>query len=149
MIALNGMALDLSTPYGRMIATVLAGTAEFERCPTCMVLFVIGADLQPQPDHMLDEALFNAAINANQEIKEWTLQTLEILRVRGAAERKAECAVAREWLIACGGSNLVDDLATLDAYSSSFDEKGFTNATHTVRLRASSILHQMSWGTRH
>jgi DNA invertase Pin-like site-specific DNA recombinase len=31
MIALNGMAFDLSTPHGRMIATVLAGIAEFER----------------------------------------------------------------------------------------------------------------------
>jgi putative DNA-invertase from lambdoid prophage Rac len=31
VIALNGMAFDLSTPHGRMIATVLAGIAEFER----------------------------------------------------------------------------------------------------------------------
>ncbi len=31
LIALNGMAFDLSTPHGRMIATVLAGIAEFER----------------------------------------------------------------------------------------------------------------------
>jgi putative DNA-invertase from lambdoid prophage Rac len=30
VIALNGMAFDLSTPHGRMIATVLAGIAEFE-----------------------------------------------------------------------------------------------------------------------
>ena len=30
-IALNGMAFDLSTPHGRMIATMLAGIAEFER----------------------------------------------------------------------------------------------------------------------
>jgi putative DNA-invertase from lambdoid prophage Rac len=28
VIALNGMALDLSTPHGRMIATVLAGIAD-------------------------------------------------------------------------------------------------------------------------
>src|SRR3954447_6529318 len=28
---LNGMAFDLSTPHGRMMATVLAGLAEFER----------------------------------------------------------------------------------------------------------------------
>jgi putative DNA-invertase from lambdoid prophage Rac len=33
VIALNGMAFDLSTPHGRMIATVLAGIAEFEREP--------------------------------------------------------------------------------------------------------------------
>jgi putative DNA-invertase from lambdoid prophage Rac len=31
VIALNGMAFDLSTPHARMIATVLAGIAEFER----------------------------------------------------------------------------------------------------------------------
>ena len=31
VIALNGMMFDLSTSHGRMIATVLAGIAEFER----------------------------------------------------------------------------------------------------------------------
>jgi putative DNA-invertase from lambdoid prophage Rac len=31
VIALNGMAFDLATPHGRMIAIVLAGIAEFER----------------------------------------------------------------------------------------------------------------------
>ena len=31
LVALNGMAFDLSTPHGRMMATVLAGVAEFER----------------------------------------------------------------------------------------------------------------------
>ena len=31
VIALNGMAFDLATPHGRMVATVLAGIAEFER----------------------------------------------------------------------------------------------------------------------
>jgi putative DNA-invertase from lambdoid prophage Rac len=31
VVALNGMAFDLTTPHGRMIATVLAGIAEFER----------------------------------------------------------------------------------------------------------------------
>lgn len=31
LVALNGMAFDLSTPHGRMLATVLAGIAEFER----------------------------------------------------------------------------------------------------------------------
>jgi putative DNA-invertase from lambdoid prophage Rac len=31
VIALNGMAFDLSSPHGRMIATVLAGIAAFER----------------------------------------------------------------------------------------------------------------------
>ena len=31
VIALNGMAFDLTTPHGRVIATVLAGIAEFER----------------------------------------------------------------------------------------------------------------------
>ena len=31
VVALNGMTFDLSTPHGRMMATVLAGIAEFER----------------------------------------------------------------------------------------------------------------------
>jgi putative DNA-invertase from lambdoid prophage Rac len=31
VIAMNGLAFDLSTPHGRMLATVLAGIAEFER----------------------------------------------------------------------------------------------------------------------
>jgi putative DNA-invertase from lambdoid prophage Rac len=31
VIAMNGLAFDLSTPHGRMIATMIAGIAEFER----------------------------------------------------------------------------------------------------------------------
>ncbi len=31
LIAQNGMAFDLSTPHGRMMATILSGIAEFER----------------------------------------------------------------------------------------------------------------------
>jgi DNA invertase Pin-like site-specific DNA recombinase len=31
LVALNRMAFDLSTPHGRMLATVVAGIAEFER----------------------------------------------------------------------------------------------------------------------
>ena len=31
VIAMSGMAFDLSTPHGRMMATVIAGIAEFER----------------------------------------------------------------------------------------------------------------------
>lgn len=31
IIAMNGMTFDLSTPHGRMLATLLAGIAEFER----------------------------------------------------------------------------------------------------------------------
>ena len=31
VIAMNGLAFDLATPHGRMMATVLAGVAEFER----------------------------------------------------------------------------------------------------------------------
>jgi DNA invertase Pin-like site-specific DNA recombinase len=31
VVALNGLAFDLATPHGRMMATLLAGVAEFER----------------------------------------------------------------------------------------------------------------------
>src|SRR5215211_4748077 len=31
VIAMSGLAFDLSTPHGRMLATILAGVAEFER----------------------------------------------------------------------------------------------------------------------
>ena len=31
LVALNGMTFDVSAPHGRMMATVLAGIAEFER----------------------------------------------------------------------------------------------------------------------
>ena len=34
IIALNGIAFNLATPHDRMIATLLAGIAEFEREPT-------------------------------------------------------------------------------------------------------------------
>ena len=31
VIAMNGLAFDLSTPHGRMLATIIAGIADFER----------------------------------------------------------------------------------------------------------------------
>lgn len=31
VIAMNGLAFDLGSPYGRMMATILSGLAEFER----------------------------------------------------------------------------------------------------------------------
>jgi hypothetical protein len=130
-------AVTAQNPSAAITANSLA------RCPTCMVLFVIGNDLLPVPDSRLDEDSFDAAMNANAEIKEWTLRTLETLRIRAAVEVKAECAVAREWLIAHSGPELVDDLAALDTYTNSFDERGFTHSSHVIRRHACSILGQM------
>jgi len=31
VITMNGLAFDLGTPHGRMLATIIAGIAEFER----------------------------------------------------------------------------------------------------------------------
>jgi hypothetical protein len=76
-------------------------------------------------------------------------KTLEAVRLRQVAEVRAECVVAREWLIARRDPDLVDDLATLDAYAASFDAKGITSASLAVRARASSILAQMHRQTRH
>jgi hypothetical protein len=128
-------------------ATIRANS--LARCPSCMVLFVIGADLRPSPDLSDDEAAFDAAMNANPEVKEWAMKTLETARIRAIAEVKVECVVAREWLIARGDPDLVDDLATLDAYAAGFDEKGITSAPDAIRRRAASILAQMRRQTRH
>jgi len=114
-----------------------------------MVLFVIGADLRPSPDLSDDKAAFDAAMHADPEVKEWAIKTLETARIRAVVEIRAECLVAREWLIARGDPDLVDDLATLDVYAAGFDEKGITSATSAIRLRASSILARMRRQTRH
>ena len=128
-------------------ATITANS--LARCSSCNVLFVIGADLQISHDLSNDEAAFNVAMNANREIKEWAVKTLETARIRAVAEVKAECVIARERLVARGDPDLVDDLATLDAYVAGFDEKGITSATPAIRLRASSILGQIRRHTSH
>jgi hypothetical protein len=128
-------------------ATITANS--LARCSSCMVLFVIGADLQTSHDLSHDETAFNAAMNASPEIKEWATKTLETARIRAVAEIKAECAVARERLIVRGDPDLVDDLATLDAYVAGLGDNGITSATPAIRYRASSILAQMRRQTTH
>jgi hypothetical protein len=142
-----GGPLETAATAHNPSATIAANS--LARCPSCLILFVIGADLQPSPDLSCDEAAFTAAMNADPKIKKWAEKTLETFRIRQAAEIKAECVAARAWLIGLGGSNLKDDLAALDAYVAGFDEKGFTRVPDAVRRRASNLLHQLSWGTRH
>jgi len=128
-------------------ATITANS--LARCSSCMVLFVIGVDLQTSHDLSNDETAFNAAMNVSPEIKEWATKTLETARIRAVAEIKAECVVARERLIARGDPDLVEDLATLDAYVAGFGDNGVTSATPAIRYRASSILAQMRRQTTH
>lgn len=142
-----GESLETAATAQNPSATVKANN--LARCPSCLILFVIGSDLQPLSLLSDSGAAFEAAMNADPDIKEWAEKTLETLRIRRAAEIKAECVVARAWLIGLGGSDLANDLAALDAYVAGFDKNGFTNVTDAVRRRASGILHQMSWGTRH
>jgi hypothetical protein len=136
-----GVPLETAATAQNPSAAITANS--LARCPTCLVLFVVGVDLQPVPDSRLDPDSFDAAMNANAEIKAWTLQTLETLRIRTAADIKAQCVLARERLIARSGPKLVDDLAALDTYADSFDAKGFTHSSHVIRRRACSILGQM------
>jgi hypothetical protein len=144
---LCGEPLETAATAQNPSATIRANS--LAHCSSCMVLFVIGVDLRPSPDLSDDEAAFDSAMNADSEVKEWAIKPLETARIRAVAEIKAECVVAREWLIARGDPDLVNDLAALDAYAAGFDEKGITSATSAIRHRASSILGQMRCQTRH
>lgn len=77
------------------------------------------------------------------------MKTLDTARIRRVSEIKAECVVAREWLVERGAPDLVEDLAMLDAYVAGFDEMGITSAPAATRLRAVSILDQMRRQARH
>jgi hypothetical protein len=142
-----GEPLETAATAQNLSARIRANS--LAHCPSCMILFTIGPDLKTSPDLSCDEAAFNAAMNADPEVEEWATKTIETARIRGVAEIKAECVVAREWLIACTDPDLMDDLATLDAYTAGFDEKGITSAPSAIRLRASSILARMRRQTRH
>jgi hypothetical protein len=142
-----GVSLETAATAQNSSATIRENS--LARCPSCLVLVWVGADLRPSPEYLDDEAAFDAAINANPEIKEWAMKTLETSRIRAATEIKAECVVAREWLIARGSPGLLDDLAALDEWAASFDEKGFTCAPFAIRFIGSGILTQMRSQTRH
>jgi hypothetical protein len=86
---------------------------------------------------------FDAAMNADPEVRAWALKTLESARIRRATEFKAECAAAREWLIERSYPDVEDDLAVLDAYVAGFDATGRTSASADIRFKASGILAEM------
>uniref|UniRef100_UPI001F4AB64D recombinase family protein n=1 Tax=Klebsiella pneumoniae TaxID=573 RepID=UPI001F4AB64D len=52
VIAMNGMAFDLSSPYGRMLATFLSGIAEFEPSLTSCndTELTLRVSFRPQPE---------------------------------------------------------------------------------------------------
>jgi hypothetical protein len=110
---------------------------------------ILDETLRPYGIEVIDEDTFNVAMSSSPEMRTWVEQTLTTLRLRNAAERIAECVAARVWVVKQGGPHVAGDLATLDAYAASFDEKGFTNLAHDLRRRAFDILHEMTYGTRH
>jgi len=84
VIALNGMAFDLGTPHGRMIATVLAGIAEFER------ELKIG-------DASVRTALYEAAnVILTRPVKGSSLKSWAMRVAKRAGMRKAKVALARK-----------------------------------------------------
>jgi hypothetical protein len=143
---LCGAPLETAATAQNPSATIRANS--LARCPSCLLLYVIGSDRQPVEPTFPAPGL-DAAIEADPELEEWAAKTQEAARLRDVAEIKAECVAAREWLTACGGPGLAADLATLDAYVAGFDAKGIASASRAVRLRAVDILAQMRRQTRH
>jgi hypothetical protein len=130
-------AATAQNPSAMIIANSLA------RCSSCLVLFVIGDDLRPSEDLSVDEAAFNAAMDADPEVREWALRTVEAARIRAVTDIKAECVTTREWLAVRGAPSLEDDIAALDTYVAAFDERGRNSAIPAIRHRAIDILFQM------
>ena len=83
---LCGEPLETAATAQNPSATVTASS--LARCPSCMVLFVIGPDGRSiSPNLSDDETAFNAAMNANpEEVKEWAIKTLETVRIRGCRD---------------------------------------------------------------
>jgi hypothetical protein len=113
------------------------------RCPKCLILCILDETLRPCRNEVLDEDTFNVAMNSSPEMRTWVEQTLATHRLRNAAERIAECSIAREWVVTRGGSHVAGDLATLGRYARSFDPKtGYNTAPVAMRHRAAWLLDQ-------
>ena len=65
---LCGDLLETAATAQNPSATIRANS--LTRCPSCVVLFVVGANMRPSPDLSDDEAAFDAAMNADPEVKE-------------------------------------------------------------------------------
>jgi hypothetical protein len=136
-----GSALETAATPRNPEARLLAHT--LVRCPKCLYLEILDASLRPRGhDGVLDEDTFNAAMNSSPEMRAWAEGTLTEGRLQAAAERIAECAVAREWVIARGGQHAMGDLATIGRYIRSYDAKGYNTAPDPVRRRAQWLLEQ-------
>ena len=101
-----GSPLETAATTQNPSATIMP--LQYARCPSCLVLFIIGGDLLPSPDLSDDEGAFNAAVNANPEIKQWATNTLEASHIRSvnAGHCVAQVPQREAWrclTIACCG----------------------------------------------
>lgn len=129
------------TPKTRLNPSAAMKPGTLVRCASCLYLFMVGEHGEAFDLRSIEgEQLATAATDADPELDAWVRQGLDVLRVQWAEETKADCAAARLLLLRRNGPDLKSDLATLDAYANSFDDRGIPRVSRAVRRRAVDIL---------